>query len=613
MPAYLAPGVFIEEVSSGVKAIEGVPTSVAGFVGPCGYGPVAGVQSPLTSLADFERRHGDAGPLAFGADGGLTAPNFLWHAARSFFDNGGRRLHVSRVFQRLAGDGPADLETRAPGDPPYADGHARGVLGGLRVAARHPGARGNLCLRMVLKLGGPLPSWDALADGDVVWTGAVGAAPVRRVQDLPLALASRGADGRWRMAGGTPPLTALRLLTLDLETLTPDGRVIASWPGLSPNAGRAAASLTGRFGLDGDLDLPVVLLTDGAADGLALVRSLAAGLDWRMPPAELAAAGNDPGLAWRSRFEGGVAVAARLAGGNDGLLPGAAAFEGRADWATGLQALAAVEDIALVAAPGSSWRALQREAEVAAITDQLIAHAESLRYRFALLDAGEAMSTADVRRQRQRLDSRHAALYYPWVSVTDPATGQPLNLPPSGFVAGICARVDAERGVWKAPANEALRDAIAAERAIGQAEQELLNPEGINCLRVFAGQGLRVWGARTVSADPQWKYVNVQRYLAYLEHSLDRGLGWAAFEPNAPALWARLCQAANDFLYGEWRRGALLGDKPEQAFFVRCDRTTMTQADIDNGRLVALVGVALLKPAEFVIFRLGQQTADAKA
>lgn len=612
MPAHLFPGVFIEETSFRAKVIEGVPTSTAGFVGPCGYGPVSGVPEVLTSLGDFERRHGDGRPLAF-ADAG-TGPNFLWHAARAFFDNGGRRLHVGRVFRRLAGDGPTDLATSAPGAPPFADGHARGAVGGVRVVARHPGALGNVRLRVTLRLGGPLPSWDVLAEGDVVWVAPTArAAPVRGVQDLPLATASRGDDGLWHMDGATPPLAAVQRLTLGLETLAVDGRVIEAWTGLSPDVASAEGSLLGHFGVEGQVDLPVVVLGDELADGLALVRALAAGLDWQLAPAELAAAGGDPRLAWRSRLEGGASITARLAGGNDGLLPAAATYEGRVNPVAGLQALSAVDDIAIVATPGATWRAAQRGADVAAITAGLIAHAESMRYRLALLDAHESMSVTDVRQLRQHLDSSHAALYYPWVTVADPVGGQPLHLPPSGFVAGICARVDAERGVWKAPADEEVRGAIGAERAVSVGEQEVLGPEGINCLRAFAGKGLRVWGARTVSTDPEWKYLNLRRYLAYLERSLDRGLQWAVFEPDTPVLWTRMRQATSDFLMSEWRQGALLGDKPEKAFFVRCDRTTMTQADIDAGRLVALVGVAMLKPAEFVIFRVALQTSDGQA
>jgi phage tail sheath protein FI len=213
---------------------------------------------------------------------------------------------------------------------------------------------------------------------------------------------------------------------------------------------------------------------------------------------------------------------------------------------------------------------------------------------------------------RAQFDSSYAALYYPWVRVLDPLTGQPIFVPPSGFVAGIYARNDIERGVHKAPANKVVRLALGFERLLNKAQQEVLNPEGINCFRFFEGRGNRLWGARTISSDPEWKYVNVRRYFAYLEHSIDKGTQWAVFEPNGDPLWANVRRTIEDFLLNEWQGGALLGDKPEKAFFVRCDRSTMTQNDLDNGRLICLIGVAPLKPTEFVIFRIGQWTADRK-
>ena len=224
-----------------------------------------------------------------------------------------------------------------------------------------------------------------------------------------------------------------------------------------------------------------------------------------------------------------------------------------------------------------------------------------------------------MRELRGGIDSTRAALYYPWVITPNPLTGsnslQPLEiaLPPSGFVCGIYARSDVERGVHKAPANQVVRGALRFEPAINAAQQELLNPIGVNCLRAFSGRGLRVWGARTLSNDPEWKYLNVRRYFNYLGASIDRGTQWAVFEPNNDTLWANVRATISDFLDNEWRSGALLGNKPEQAYFVRCDRTTMTQDDLDHGRLVCLVGVAMVKPAEFMILRIDQMTADAKS
>jgi len=223
-----------------------------------------------------------------------------------------------------------------------------------------------------------------------------------------------------------------------------------------------------------------------------------------------------------------------------------------------------------------------------------------------------------VRTLKSAIDSSHAALYYPWVLAANPLAAtdktQPslIALPPSGFVCGIYARSDNERGVWKAPANETITDALGLQRDVRFGEQEVLNPLGINCLRFLPNRGFRVWGARTMSSDPEWIYVNVRRYFLYLEASIDAGTQWAVFEANGERLWANIRTTVSDFLFNEWVNGALLGEAPEQAFFVRCDRSTMTQNDLDNGRLICLVGVAAVKPAEFVIFRIGQKTADAR-
>jgi len=233
-----------------------------------------------------------------------------------------------------------------------------------------------------------------------------------------------------------------------------------------------------------------------------------------------------------------------------------------------------------------------------------------MRYRIAVLDCADGQGIAAVRAMRAKFDSAHAAFYYPWVTVLDPVTQQEIQLPPSGFVSGIYARNDTQRAVYKAPANEVVTLAIGFEQTLNKGQQDVLNPEGINCFRYFPGRGYRLWGARLASSDPEWKYVNLRRYFAYLEHSIDIGTQWAVFEPNGELLWANVRRTIQDFLFNEWHMGALLGEKPELAYFVKCDRTTMTQNDLDNGRLVCLIGVAPLRPAEFVIFRIGQWTAD---
>ena len=263
-----------------------------------------------------------------------------------------------------------------------------------------------------------------------------------------------------------------------------------------------------------------------------------------------------------------------------------------------------------VAAPGSA--ALSDPLERQAVRNALISHCENLRYRFAILAGPRDVNQAGIRGVRSQIDSKYAALYYPWLLLPPvERNGPPLPLSPEGAMAGIYARSDIERGVFKAPANETVRGVIGFNRNVGKGEQDVLNPEGINCLRFFEGRGYRVWGARTISSDPEWIYVNVRRLFIFLEHSIDRSTQWAVFEPNNEELWLKIRLTIESFLYDVWRSGALLGSKPEDAYFVRCDRSTMSQGDLDNGRLICLIGVAPTKPAEFVIFRIGQWTADA--
>jgi hypothetical protein len=268
-----------------------------------------------------------------------------------------------------------------------------------------------------------------------------------------------------------------------------------------------------------------------------------------------------------------------------------------------------------VAAPGVSFgggQVVDYAAEYTQATQSIISHCENMRYRVAVLDSPNDRAISDVRSDRAILDSTHAAFYYPWLQVQDPVTRQPIYLPPSGFVTGIYARSDNQVGVHKAPANEVARGAIGLQTLINKSQQDVLNPLGINCIRYFEGRGIRVWGARTVSSDPEWKYLNIRRYFAFLEASIDRSTQWAVFEPNGLALWDNVRRTVSSFLENEWREGHLYGRSVEEAFFVRCDESTMTQNDLDNGRMICLIGVAPLYPAEFVIFRIGQWTADRR-
>jgi phage tail sheath protein FI len=281
---------------------------------------------------------------------------------------------------------------------------------------------------------------------------------------------------------------------------------------------------------------------------------------------------------------------------------------------TGLQSLRNIEEISIVAIPGRTSMEIQ---------NALINHCEQARYRFAVLDGPQPPqdTLTDVQNLRQQFDTKYAAIYYPWLVIPDPyptnlAKAEDYPIPPSGHMLGVYARTDIERGVHKAPANEVVRGITGLQRLVNKEQQDILNPYpvNVNVIRDFRknNRGIRVYGGRVITSDSDWKYVNVRRLLIFIEASIERGLQWVVFEPNADPLWARVRRSISNFLTLVWRNGALEGTKPEEAFFVKCDRTTMTQTDIDSGRLICLIGVAPVKPAEYVIIRIGLWTAHAE-
>jgi phage tail sheath protein FI len=300
-----------------------------------------------------------------------------------------------------------------------------------------------------------------------------------------------------------------------------------------------------------------------------------------------------------------------MSGGTDGEapLPG--------DYADVFAKFLKIRDINTICLPGCTYGPASATKPV---IDQAIAHAEQTMSRLVLVDppADTALLTEQDVDALGLPTSSYAALYYPWLAIPDPypanlADVRDYAIPPSGHMLGVYARTDIERGVHKAPANEVVRGITGLRRRVNKEQQDILNPypSNINVIRDFRdnNRGIRVYGARVITSDPDWKYVNVRRLLIFIEASIDRGLQWVVFEPNSEPLWARVQRTVANFLTVVWRDGALEGTKPEEAFFVRCDRTTMTQTDIDNGRLIVQVGVAPVKPAEFVIVRIGLWTA----
>lgn len=673
MPEYLAPGVYVEEVSFRSKSIEGVSTTTTGFIGSARYGPTNLEPDIITSLAEFERVYGDQQQLVFTYVDENTKEetklepmhNYLWHAVRAFFTEGGKRLYISRIFRSISADNDGYADAWFP-DP---DPKAAEKSDNIRVRARYPGNAGQMRVRLTLRLGQNVltsepvpdnpnqerPAVRSLLDGDVVWiSNLIGSPPSPMQPDqesgdyyIARQFTDAAKEITWKFDTlydaspiSSPPATVqLSELRPDPNPLQSDKVRIVTLTVMIMHEGQSDLPplvydnlpLDAKHKRAGELDsvfsrmgehpssladrrrIPIVIewghdSNEATQDksGIDFLKSL---FDSK---SELSDALSNP-----SSTDAQRSIDLILEGGNDGQRPSATEYEGTASEAdvfkTGLKAFEDIEDISIVAAPGSSFdyeNGYRKDA--ATIMSLLIAHAERMRYRIAVLDSGDGQSIADVRNLRARMDSKYAALYYPWVRILDPVTRKEIDLPPSGFVAGIYARNDTERAVYKAPANEVVNLAIGFEALLNKAQQEVLNPEGINCFRFFEGRGFRLWGARTISSDPEWKYVNLRRYFAYLERSIDRGTQWAVFEPNGEALWANVRRTIEDFLLNEWQSGALLGEKPEKAFFVKCDRTTMTQNDLDNGRLICLIGVAPLKPAEFVIFRIGQWTADRK-
>jgi phage tail sheath protein FI len=615
MPEYLSPGVYVEEVSFRAKFIEGVSTSTAGMVGQATFGPTSGLPELVTSFTEFRRRFGGWDDLKY-ADGETTQGNYTAHGVRAFFDNGGQRLYVARVFVADAAKGDGQASLPLPG-----------AAGTAQVRARYPGSWGNR-LRVSIKLmprksttnliamdtqGQPVlrgvykgamvqtsdtPASDALALGVLPTDANASLLFVDQVDGVTSLVDASGAK-----AAQLPK--AAYLVELQVQVFVGDSRVPEStYNNLSP--GPAAGNFIGTY-LDPDepvdSDAQIVLTgvdpSSKSIDAVGLLKYLL---------------GSSP----EQGFTG------TMTGGNDGVVPQAMDYKGMDDdlAPTGLAALGRVGDISLVLAPDAAAAPVTANAGVLkysnhiAINNELISHCEQMRYRFAILDEPGSVTSSVAQQFRGQFDSSYAAIYYPWVSVVDPRpekNGRLLTVPPSGAMAGVFARTDVRRGVWKAPANEVVSGAVDFEVHVTRGVQDVLNPAGINCLRFFEDGGYRVWGARTMSSDPEWKYINVRRLFLYMEHSIDRGTQWVVFEPNNERTWANVRHTIEAFLLDLWKAGALMGTRPEEAFFVRCDRTTMSQNDLDNGRLICLVGVAPAYPAEFVIFRIGQWTGDAKA
>ena len=516
MPSYLSPGVYVEEVASGSRPIEGVGTSVAAFVGLAPTGPL-NEPTLVTNWTQYVAAFGD-----------FTDGYFLAHSVYGFFNNGGSAAYVVRV-----GGSPA----------------------GAAGAAKSPAAVGTSAAPAALPAGEPKQ---------------LGTFTVTAV--APGNLSVEVAD-----AEGEGPAERFKLIVKDGDQPVETFDVSAK----KGNRAYVVTQVKERSRL-------ITVAEAAPAAQLARPENQTVAL-----PAASAAAPAVPAAAETAPV-------------------GPAQYLGDSADRTGFGGLEAVDEVSMVAVP-DLMAAYQRGAidleSVKAVQLGLIAHCELMGDRVAIIDPPPGLNARQIRVWRQETagyDSKYAALYYPWIKSFDPAAGQARLIPPSGHVAGVWARNDFERGVHKAPANEVIRGAVDLEIQITRGEQDLLNPIGVNCIRAFPGRGIRVWGARTLASDPAWRYLNVRRYFNYLEESILIGTQWVVFEPNDHALWARIRRNVSAFLVNEWRAGALFGARPEEAFYVKCDEETNPAESVDVGRVVCEIGIAPVKPAEFVIFRLAQ-------
>ena len=587
MAEYLSPGVYVEEYDSGATPMQGVSTSTAGFVGLAERGPVIGQPQLVTSFADYKRMYG--GYLSQAAYG---SNRFLPYAVEQFFANGGARAYIMRA---VPGDAKAGSRT----------------TGVLKLTAANPGAwaedlrvvvtPASKAKTQVLAVNGAdltLKNADGFNPGDVVelFDGkTVAHATIKSVLDRVVTL-----DAPCTLdVADTKVGTAKYIKTCEITLTARLGETVETFENLSlkPDALNNVCVKTAKS------DLICVEVT--AAKAPAAPAPKEKDKDGKEIPAPAPKAASI--VPYELCGGSGSELVLTLQGGSNGsvLTVTPDAFLGKDDGPgkrTGLQAFQENGNVSIMAIPGVTAPEVQAS---------LIAFCENKKSCFAILDVPmELKKTNDVANFRDMYDSTYAAMYHPWLEMYDAGSKRSAYFPPSGAMAGIYARTDIERGVHKAPANEVVRGCTGLSCAYNEGEQDILNPIGVNLIRSFTGRGIRVWGARTISSNGLWKYLNVRRLFIYVEESIKANTNWVVFEPNSTTLWNRVTRTIETFLATCWRDGALAGSTPSEAFFVECGPTTMTQDDIDNGRLICQIGIAPVKPAEFVIFRITQKTAS---
>ncbi|MFC4600186.1 phage tail sheath family protein [Cohnella hongkongensis] len=569
MAEYLSPGVYVEEFESGSKPLEGVSTSTAGFIGLAQRGAVEGLPLLITSPADFHRNFG-----SYLSESAFGSYRYLAYTVDQFFTNGGSRCYVMRV---------------APSDAKVAE-NGGSVSEKLNITAKNPGAWGNLVKVVITDASKAKTQIYEVTDrryrvknaggfyaGDVVAFNAGGETQFNRVvsvQGNVIELAEELSGDV--VDSALLPAKILSTCEFTLHVVYNDEVESFEKVSLNPEAPTFVEKVAGRSNL---VNVKALVLSTDA-----------------VPPFETV---SGAGASGKVEFV--------LSGGTDGSVDGISAADfigedrgpGRR---TGIQAFIDNDVVSIMAIPGVTDPNVQLS---------LVAHCENLGSRFAILDIPrDKTKVADVMTHRNLFDSSYCALYNPWLSVFDPLDKRNVFVPPSGTIAGVYSRSDTTRGVQKAPANEVLRGVVGLDVQYNKGEQDILNPAGVNLIRSFTGQGIRVWGARTASSNTLWKYVNVRRLFIFLEESIKSGTNWVVFEPNNEQLWARVQRTIDAFLTRIWRDGALMGSSASEAFYIDIGRSTMTQDDIDNGRLICVIGVAPVKPAEFVVFRITQKTGS---
>lgn len=574
MAEYLSPGVYVEEFDSGPTPMQGVGTSTGGFIGVAEKGPSIGAPVFVTGPADFARKFGG---YLHGTEFGDY--RFLAHAVNHFFANGGSKAFVMRVV---------------PPDATIAKAKClEGKEGTIEISARNEGSWGNSVIvsfeassssktQILEDLGEGkyrLKSVAGFDVGDVVELEGSGKSQFSVVTNVTgnNVTFSKPFEGEIVDTGLLPKIV---VKTCEMNVVVEEGETVEKYTDVSFN-------------------VLSPLFIEKVMSKSEIVHLTAKPVEGAIAPIDVV----------KQVFGGkGSEVKVTLSGGANGTAAALtdADFIGKDEGPgsrTGIQAFLDNTDVNIIAVPGVTSPDVQLS---------LVSHCEKLASRFAVLDIPMTAKTVpDILQHRDIVDSDYCAMYHPWIKVFDPLDKKDTFIPPSGSVMGIFARSDSNRGVHKAPANEVLANCTGLYANYNVIEQDLLNPKGVNLIRKFPGAGIRVWGARTASSKPLWKYVNVRRLFIYIEESIKANTNWVVFEPNDVALWSRVKRTVEIFLEGIWRTGALVGASPSEAFFVDVGPNTMSKDDIDNGRLICTIGVAPVKPAEFVIFRITQKTEEA--